>query len=123
MQQVGEADDGVQRGADLMGHVGEECRLQTSGILGTGRLLLEPLLGFHQWRDIAEDAEIAFELSVLVACWYAAHGYPGGVRVIGGLIEVMDGVELHALHHHFRQVAICPFALRFHQELHIFLAR
>ena len=41
LQDFGEADDGVERGAQLMGHVGEEFRLVAVGGFDLAALILD----------------------------------------------------------------------------------
>ena len=56
-QQLRESDDGVQRGADFVAHVGQERRLEFVGLLGAllrfAQLLL---LGAFEFADVVVDA-------------------------------------------------------------------
>ena len=58
---LGEADDGIERGAQLVAHVGEELRLRLVGLLGAG-LLLGIFLG-----EIGDLLGLALELLLRIA--------------------------------------------------------
>ena len=66
LQQVREADDGIQRGTDLVRHICQEHRLQTSGVVGTFRLALQLLLFLHHTRYVSYQSEALLHLSVFI---------------------------------------------------------
>ncbi len=58
---LGEADDGVERGAQLMAHVGQELRLGLVGVFGAG-LFLRVF-----FREVGERAGLALQLLLRMA--------------------------------------------------------
>ena len=55
-QQLGEADDGVERGAQLVGHAGQELGLRLACLFELPGLLYQLLLGLLALGDVSRDA-------------------------------------------------------------------
>ena len=66
LHEVGEAHDGVERRAYLVGHVGQEGTLAHARVFGPGSLYAQLLLRFHQLGDVACHAEVALHAAILV---------------------------------------------------------
>ena len=57
-QQAGEADDRVERGADLVAHVGQERRLRPAGLFRRGPRLFEQVALLGQFGVDGEQAAV-----------------------------------------------------------------
>ena len=66
MQQVRKSHDGIERGADFVGHIGQEDRLQTARIVGAFRLLLQLLLLLHHIGNIPDQTETPCQCSIVI---------------------------------------------------------
>ena len=64
LKEFGKADDGIQRGAYLVAHIGEERLLEQLRLLGFLGLYGQAVLGLHQVGHVAAHAEIALHLAV-----------------------------------------------------------
>jgi hypothetical protein len=92
-EHLGEADDRVERRAELVGHVGEEFGLHAAGVFQLDVFLLERLLEAFQLGDVAGRGEHALEASVAVVEGgrvVGDHG-EGAVARAGGELVVGDG--------------------------------
>ena len=94
-QQVGEADDGIERRAYLVGHVGQEYGLQTAGVVGALCLAAQLVLLHHDVRDVAEYTEAAGQVALLVVFRDAVELDP---LQFGALVGD-DGVDLSYKRH------------------------
>ena len=80
-QRAGEADDRVERRAQLVAHAGEEAVLGLVGALQLDVGLLQPVLEALPFRDVARSGEHALQLARLV-------GEGGGVVAHHRLLAV-----------------------------------
>ena len=73
---IRETYDGVQWRTDLMCHIRHEDRLQTSGVVGTFRLLLQTFLFADEVVDVSYNTIAAFQMAVLVEVWRTVDDVP-----------------------------------------------
>ena len=81
-QQVTEAHDGIQWRADLVRHIRQEGTLHLTGVLGTGGLFLQLLLGHDQFGDVTRHTEVTDLMTILVEGGDATHGMPRRLLVV-----------------------------------------
>ena len=94
--QVGHADDGVERGADLVGHVGEELALDPHQPLGLEQGPAARLVGGLALADVGEAHHRADDLAVPV---HRADGRGDGQRAaVGAPEQVVVVVHRFAAH-------------------------
>ena len=81
-QQVGESHDGVEGCADFVGHVGQEHRLQSCGVVGTFCLAFQLILFRHELGDVTPQSEAACLLSLFVVFGHGVYLYPYMVLLV-----------------------------------------
>ena len=87
-EEVGEAHDGIERGADFVGHIGEEGALHLTRILGALGFFLQLALGLHEVGDVTGDAEEVGEGAVALGLGDTVDGIPYGVLLHRCGVEV-----------------------------------
>jgi len=115
LQHLAVADDGVQRGAQLVAHVGQEGALGPAGVLGGVHRRHQRLLDALALRDVHDRAHRAHDAAGGVGERGAVHGGPEALPVL--LAEahlVLLGDALHAQGHALR---VGRPVLLGHQEL------
>ncbi len=66
-EQVGHADDTVERGAQFVAHAGQELALGVTGLLGLHPGDLQRFFSSLSLRDILSNAQEAHDLTVVIA--------------------------------------------------------
>ena len=92
LQQLGEADDGVERRAQLVRHLGQELRLGAVGALGLVARCHQRLLGFLARRDVEAEA-----VAVAPAVGLQRPGHVGDLQVHAGAAGLRRVVALDAI--------------------------
>ena len=121
-QQVAEAHDGIQRGAYLVGHVGQEGTLHAARVFCATGLLLQSLLSLHEVGDVTSHTEVGGEPPLLIALRHTAEGIPAGGGGGWQPHEVADGIEVIASTYHAYQFLVGLFPLVFEHVVHKFVA-
>ena len=76
LQQIGEADYGIQRGTNLMGHISQEDGLLMARVVGTLGFTLQLFLFLHDVVDVTPYAEASQQTAILVVLGDAVDLYP-----------------------------------------------
>src|SRR5208283_3375974 len=105
IDELGEAEDGIERRAELMAHAGKEGRFRQVGFFRRGPgslqldvLLLERLVETLALADVARGGEYALELPVAVVEGGGVEGYHGRLAVPGASGQLVVGDLLLAQH-------------------------
>ncbi len=99
LQQLGEPEDRVQRGAQLVAHARQEVALGLAGLLRRLARGLQALFGLEFVRDVTRDDDRAGEVAVVVehGLGPGVHGDPVALGMAGPVpqVEVGDGTGDH----------------------------
>ena len=90
-EHLGEADDGVQRGPQLVGHVGEEFGLHAARFFQLDVFLLQRLLEAFQLRHVARRGEHALQAPIAVVEGGRVVGHHGERAIPGARGELVVG--------------------------------
>ena len=89
LEQLAEAEDGVERGAQLVAHAGEELALGPVGPVGLQLGLLEGLLGPPAPGDVGDHPHLADRPAVVVEVDAGPAAHPAG-RLLGPVQPELD---------------------------------